>query len=221
MINKFQLIIEELQKDSFFKQFKYRKKDSAFFKKNNDGFMLIQFQHWSGYDLNRDTIALVLKPLYTKRFDVLHKWQDKFSFKSKADQNNNYSIIFSGQYFSNREEYFFLNDGSDLVFTADIMRKDIINNSIKFESEFSTLQSLCDFQIVPILEGRKELPNIGADWVFEYLILCSIIKPDNYSELKQKILIQVDKMNQRGEPNIIEYYSNLNNILLQIFKSHN
>ncbi len=83
MTNKFQIIKEELQKDSFFKQFMFRKKDSAFIKKEDYGFESIKFQHWDGYDLKRDSRALVLKPLYIKRFDVLHIWQDKYSFKSQ------------------------------------------------------------------------------------------------------------------------------------------
>ena len=146
----------------------------------------------------------------------MHIWQDKYSFKSKTDQNNNYSIILSGEDFDNEEEYFFLIDGSDLYSTVEIMKKDIIHNALKFASKFSTLQDLYNFQIMPILDGNKDLPNVGADWVFEYLKLCNIVSPENYELLKKYILNQVEVMNNRGEPNIIEYYPILNNILQEI-----
>jgi hypothetical protein len=96
------------------------------------------------------------------------------------------------------------------------MKNDIIHNALKFESKFSTLQDLYNFQIIPILNGKKDLPNVGADWVFETLKLCNIVSPENYEVLKECILKQVEVMNNRGEPNITEYYPILNNILQDI-----
>jgi hypothetical protein len=213
MTNKFQKIIEELQKSFFFQQFKFRKKDSAFLKKENYGFESIEFQHWDGYDLKRDSRALVLKPLYLKRFDVLHKWFEKYSFKTLADQRNNYSVIFSGETLGMPSEYFFLMDGSDFDQTLEIMKMDIIKNATSVFSKISTLEDLYKYQIIPILENNQSLPNVGADWAFEYLTLARIEGGQSYENLKSIVKKQVEILNDKGEPNIIEYYPKFDEII--------
>ncbi len=216
MPTKFNQIVEELQGDFFFNEFKFRKKNNMFIKKDNNGFEAIEIQHWDGYDLDRDSRALVIKPLYMKRFNVLHTWQDKFSFKSKTDQNNNYSIIFDGESFNKQEDYFFPADDSDFRQTLGVMKKDITNNASAFFDMFSSLKNLYNYLILPILDSKASLPDSGADWIFEYLILSKVVDPPRYSKLKSAILNQVEILNKRGEPNVTEYYPKLNDILLEI-----
>ncbi len=46
-----------------------------------------------------------------------------------------------------------------------------------------------------------------------------LVKPANYALLKNIILYQVEVLHKRlVEPNVAEYYSNLNNILFEIEK---
>lgn len=48
-----------------------------------------------------------------------------------------------------------------------------------------------DRRIVPILEGKQQLPDIGADWAFEYLTLARIISPKDYEIVKDIIIRQI------------------------------
>ena len=68
-------------------------------------------------------------------------------------------------------------------------------------------------EIQPILDGEVELPDVGANWVFIDLTLCKLVRPDNYRQLKKILLDRVEFMYNRGEPNIKEYYEQLDEIL--------
>jgi hypothetical protein len=68
-------------------------------------------------------------------------------------------------------------------------------------------------EIQPILDGEAELPDVGANWVFIDLTLCKLVGPDNYRQLKKILLDRVEFMYNRGEPNIKEYYEQLDEIL--------
>lgn len=50
-------IIEGIQQDPYFAEFKYRKKDYAFIKKDKIGFEKIVFFNHDDYDLKRDCLA--------------------------------------------------------------------------------------------------------------------------------------------------------------------
>lgn len=44
-------------------------------------------------------------------------------------------------------------------------------------SHYANLQNMYEYRIVPILESKQQLPDVGADWAFEYLTLTRIISP--------------------------------------------
>lgn len=209
-------IVENLSLIPYFKEYKYRKKDCSFINRTSDGFDAIELQYWDGFDLKRDSRALVVKPLYLKRFDVLHKWFEKYSFKSLTDQRNSYSVGFDGEMIGGNSEFYFqldrLNYDKDFIKFKD----EVIANSQSVFTKYATPKDLYSYEIFPILQGNRDLPDVGADWVFEYLKLCKLIDPMNYNKLKDLILKQVEVMYKRGEPNILEYYSNLTHILLVI-----
>ncbi|WP_394676011.1 hypothetical protein [uncultured Sphingobacterium sp.] len=209
-------IVNDLCKEPYFSAFKYRKRDSSFVRKTIEGFDAIELQFWDGYDLKRDCRSLVIKPLYMKRFNVLHRWFEAYSFKSLSDQRDNYSIGFDGGMIDGTLQFYFRLDGLDFDRDFCFFRDEVIIESKEVFENFNSLNKLYDFQIKPILEEEKELPNVGADWVFLYLKLSSIVCPEKYDELKSRILIQVEIMNNRGEPNIIEYYNDLKQILTNI-----
>ena len=80
-------------------------------------------------------------------------------------------------------------------------------------SEYSSLDKLYNKTILPILNGDVSLPDVGADWIFIDLALCKIVNPSNFHKLKQIILSHVRKMYMCKEPNILDYYDNLEDIL--------
>ena len=63
-----------------------------------------------------------------------------------------------------------------------------------------------NLEIIPLLEGKKQLPDIGADWVFRNLTLTRIVSPNDYERVKELILAQVHF-------NIIEYMTRIDEII--------
>lgn len=60
-------------------------------------------------------------------------------------------------------------------------------------AEYSSLDKLYDRTILPILNGKANLPDVGADWIFIDLALCKLVNPTNFYKLKQIILSHVKK----------------------------
>lgn len=213
-------IIEGIQQDPYFAEFKYRKRDYTFIKKNPQGFEAIELQHHDDYDLKRDCLAKSVYPLYLRRFDILHQWFEKYSFKTLIDQRDSYSVIEAEPLHAdlNLSYYYFKYDGED--FEKDLKRlvDDAKERSQKFFIKYKTLEDMYHHKIIPILENKVELPDVGADWVFEYLKLCRIVAPENYPTLKEILLKQVEFMHGRGEPNIEIYYPKLEEILYDLEK---
>lgn len=199
-------VLEQLLTDKYFSEFQYRKRDCRLIRIDTQGFEAIEFQYWDGFDLLRDKRAMVVKPLYLKRFDVLHQWFEKFSFKTKSDQRDNYSIGFDGSMLEKQNEFYFLLDKDDRQKDIERLKKEIITNSTNIFNKFGNLKALYEYQINPILNHQMKLPDVGADWVFEYLTLSKIVQPGKYLNLKDIISKQVQLMNGKNEPNIIEYY---------------
>lgn len=213
-------ILSELQEDPYFREFKFRKSDTSFIKKTTSdlttGLNRLTLRYHESYDLERNCIALLIEPLYGVRFDVLHKWFEKYSFRTLADQRYSYSIGFEGGMLNRPSEFLFKWDYVDYERDFIKMKEELILTSRRVFQEFSTLSQLYDYQIQPVLDGHKKLPDVGAAWVFQYLKLCRLIHPDQYEKVKQVILQQVEVMNNRGEPNIIKYYANLDIILADL-----
>lgn len=209
----FDRIVQKLKTDTYFSAFSFRRRDDCLIKKTASGFEAIELQHWKGFDLSRNEVALVIKPLYLKRFDVLHRWFEKFSFKSILDQRANYSIGFDGKMLNKTEKFYFLIDGKDFENDFNIFKKEVINNSNFVFDEYSDIYHLYQYYIEPVLNKGAELPNVGADWVFEYLTITKLVKGEYYNLVKTLLKEQVNKLNDRGEPNIIEYYPKFNEIV--------
>ena len=80
-------------------------------------------------------------------------------------------------------------------------------------SAYTSLQNMYNLEIIPLLDGKKQLPDVGADWVFRNLTLTRIVSPHDYEKMKTLILSQVRFMAGRNEPNIIEYIPRLDEII--------
>lgn len=204
--NLFNEVLANLLSEQYFSVFTYRKRDCCLLKTNELGFEAIELQYWEGFDLTSGKKSLVIKPLYLKRFNVLHKWFEKFSFKSKVDQRDNYSIGFDGGMLKEQNLFYFALDKTDFQNETETFTNEIIRISTYVFNKFLTLEDLFEYQINPLLNHSAKLPDVGADWVFEFLTLCKIVEPLRYSILKEIILKQIELMYNRNEPNIIEYY---------------
>lgn len=214
MINPlFQEIIKKLLKNAFWKDFRFRKRDNTLINKNDLGFEMVELQSWDGFDLQRNKEALVVKPLYLKRFNILHKWFERYSFKSKTDQRDNYSIGFDNGQLIGKDQYHFLSDRSNFDLDFEIFEQEVMENAMTVFSKFEDVQDLYNYYIVPILKGNYKLPDVGADWVFEYLTITKIVDENEFEMVESVIKEHVDTMYDRGEPNIKAYYNKFDEII--------
>ena len=186
----FDKIIKDLLNLDFSSEYKFRKRDSSFLLKTKGGKQIIEMDHW----IDEATSSLVIYPIYGVRFDILSKWFEKFSVKNLQDQRDGASIDFSGEMLSIQDEFYFNLNGE------------------KYATDFNELQAKVQ-KCAEYVFSEYSSPDVGADWIFIDLALCKIVNPSNFHKLKQIILSHVRKMYMRKEPNILDYYDNLEDIL--------
>lgn len=201
-----------LLEDELFAKFKLRKNDASIVNKQPSGYEKVELQNWIDMNCSTGKKELVILPVYSKRFNVLHKWFEKFSVKTIADQRDSYSIGFEGLMLGRKNEYRFpISDNFSPE--RESFRSDVVTNAKYVFNKFTSLGDLYNYLVYPAITGEKVLPNVGADWVFEYLLVTKIVDEKNYDKVKKIILKRVEELNNRGEPNIELYYDNLGGIL--------
>ena len=201
----FNTIVERLKTESFLSGFKFRKRDSSFLKQDGDLRQSIELDHWSKYGL------LIIYPIYGVRFDILLKWFEIYSFKTLQDQRDIPSVGFTGNMIGKRDKFAITEDELERGYA--MLRDSLAECTDMVFLAYTSLQDMYNHEIIPLLEGRKELPDVGADWVFRNLTLTRIVSPDDYERVKELILAQVRFMAGRNEPNIIEYMPRLDEII--------
>ncbi len=204
----FDKIISDLKEDPFFAEFKFRKKNSIFYKESNGLKQFIELDHWQDFPPS----SLEIYPMYNVRFDILHKWFERFSVRSLQAQRNDDSIGFDGSMLSEQNTFLINPAGSNYTQELESLRISIKKNAEYVFSQFSSLENLYDALIEPILKDTKEFPTDGADWIFINLALCKLEAPENYEKYKNKLVRHVEYMYRKGEPNIELIYDKLNEI---------
>lgn len=158
MITGYDKIVNDLVQLDFFSGYKFRKRDYSLFFKTEGGKQFIELDHWRG----RDTSSLVIYPVYGVRFDILHKWFEKFSVKTLQDQRDRASISFSGSMLGLQDELNFDINGDGYL--NEFENVQIILKCAEYVfSEYSSLDKLYNKTILPVLDGETELPDVGAD----------------------------------------------------------
>lgn len=206
-------IVQRLLEDSFFCDYKFRKRDCVLRKSTELGCDIIELQFWKGFDLSRNQEALIVKPLYLKRFDVVHQWFEEFSFKSKQDQRDNYSIGFDGKMLGKKSEFCFLLNGKSFNSDFENLKKEIFSCANIVFSHFTAVEDLYEYYVDPIFNGKVKLPDVGADWIFEYLLITKLVNNDMFEPLLERLVLHARKMYEREEPNIMEYYPKFEEIV--------
>lgn len=212
-------VLNSLINEPVFKDFKIRKCDECLIQKTTDGFNKIEFDdHFQSIDLSNHKLALEIRPIFVRRFDVLSKWFEKYSFKELKIQRNN-GQIFNG---ISNEEFLFYNSGEYFDEQYNKLKSKVIEKAHEFFNEYATLEQLYQKEVYTILTEDKKIPTVGADWIFEYLKLTWIIDRENYNKVKDLILKQIEFMmfgRKYQEPNISKYYDRLDEIFADIEQS--
>ena len=212
-------ILNRLATEPELREFKVRKYDETLIKKIKDGVERINFDdHFQSVDLSNHELALEIRPIFVRRFDVLSKWFEKYSFKELKIQRNNVQI-FNG---ISNEEFLFYNSGEHFEEQYKKLRNKVIEKAQVFFYDYATLEQLYQKEVFTILTGDKKMRDVGADWIFEYLKLTWIVDRVNYNKLKALILKQIEFMmfgRKYKEPNIARYYDRLDEIFADIEQS--
>ena len=207
MTNKelFLTVVDRLKAELFLNGFKFRKRDYSFIQQEQGLRRHIELDHWT-----KDGV-LIVYPIYMVRFDILLKWFEPYNVKSRQARQDNLSVGFTGNMLGRQDKFMISEanlerDYSKLCGTlADC-------SGIVFQS-YTSLRDMFDREIIPRLEGKRALPDVGADWAFKYLTLTRIVSPEDYPAVKELVLAQVQKMANRHEPNVIDYFSRLDEII--------
>lgn len=206
-------MLEVIASDDYFKGYQIRKSDNSIIYKTANGYKRVRLWYYNTFDLERNDLALEIQPYYEVRFNVLHKWFEKYSKRELKYQRDDDSIRFWGEKLGLVDSYFFLENRNHYEEDVNRMKVDVINNAKDLLEKFSSLEYCYHYLVVDEMKGNHPLPNIGIEWFFERLILTRLIAPQNYYTVKMFFLQKIDKMVGWKEPNVMMYYDDLPNIL--------
>ena len=209
----FDTIISDIKNDSFFTEYKYKKSENMLYHREGNSTLFVELDHWQDY------AECIIYIIYGRRFDILTKWFEKFSFKSLRDQRNNPDVMCDNTYFGQEEYIYFDYRFSDYKVKMGKMLPMIKENLTSFARKYSTMEDYYKEDVLPIITNERELPDVGADWIFIYLTLGYLVDRENYNILKKIILERVEWMHSRGEPNIEHYYSKMEEIITYMEKN--
>ena len=211
-------MLERLKSENLFSDFKLRKSSCSLIQRTKWGYRRVDFDYYNGFDKERKNLALVVRPLYWVRFECLHKWFEKFSFRSLSDQRDTGSVCFC-ETMLGKSKYFygflFLENRKGYEQDYEIMKADILEHASYVFNNFQTINDLYDYKVDSVLKGEKEFPRAGADWIFEDLLMTRIVNPGKYDKVKKLILEHADKLRFREhpEPNVLMYYDKIPEII--------
>jgi hypothetical protein len=204
----FDEIISSILSSDVFYQYKYRKSSAILYHQNDDVRNLIILEHWREKWGN----ALVISPIYGVRFEILHKWSERFTVLPLRDLRWEPSFKCSGTIISEPTEFLFEKDWSNFDTTIRTLLDSMIKCSDYVFKTYSTLYALYDSILQPFISETKNLYDVGAEWIFDYMSLCFLVAPEHYKEFKKKILNHIEWMHGRHEPNVARYYGRYDEI---------
>jgi hypothetical protein len=209
MTKLFDVIISDIMRIEQFASYKFRKRDSMLIHKKDGMRQSIELDHW----IDDSSSSLVIYPIYGVRFEILHKWFEKFSVNTLQDQRDRASISFSGDMLCQQEEFYFKLEKGHYKDDFYKLQTQLLKCSEYVFSTYSSLEKLYANVIEPIFNKNAQLLDVGADWIFFDLALCKLIQPEKYDQLKQILVEHMKFLYKRGEPNVLDYYDQLEDIL--------
>ncbi len=197
-----------LSTEEFFRDFKFQKSNRFFISKNGGFRKDVRLPCAHYYDV------IHLHPTYCVKFDVLLNWFKKYNFRTTQDQRDDYSFGFTSSMLGKKSsDYEFSLDGKDFDSKFEFFKKELFECSNWVFTNYATLDLAYQHEIIPLLNGDKEMPDGGIEWAFRDLTLCRIVSPQNYGAFKKMILERIEFLHGRNEPNLAHYYDKLDEII--------
>jgi|GEM_PF-5199287 len=211
-----EILKTRLPLEEIFRDYQWNSGLSALLHKEKDGFRKIAFQIHNTADLDRQISAVEVLVLYQRRFDLLHNWFDKFSFRKKNDLKYTSSIVFDGRDMELENSFFFAEDGSDFEERYQTLRNTLVAGSERFLKQFQSLEDVYRHEVAPMFEMDYRLPLTGSEWLFRALLMTHLFNPAAFPAFKNRLEAHAKLMNDQGEPNMIEYYPRFDEIMEEL-----
>ncbi len=206
-------ILEVIASDVYFKNFKIRKSDNGIICKTDYGYKGVFFSYYNSYDLSRNDLALEITPSYRIRFNVLHKWFEKYSKRPLVFQRDDRSIGFVGRMIGTKENFYFLENRKGYDKDLHELYDEVVKNAKQIFTKYETLDCYYNYYVHEVIKGERKFHFSGFEWVIEFLIATKIVAPAHYDSVKKFVLEKVELNHSLNEPNIALYYSDLPVIL--------
>ncbi|MDE6646546.1 MAG: hypothetical protein K2K03_01720 [Prevotella sp.] len=203
----FETLVSDIMADPFFSDYKFKKSDNMLYRCDGGSRICIKLPHWRDYGECR------IRVLYGRRFEILTRWFEKFSCLTLRDQRSNDNVIHGNTYYGLDDDIYFDYNFSDYDQKVRKFIPMLKENLTRFLKKYSTLEDFYNVDVLPVITNNKELPDVGANWIFIYLTLGFLVDKDNYPTLKKKILERVEWMHGRNEPNVAHYYDRMDEII--------
>ena len=177
--------------------------------RNDDGFVCAELDHWRDYEDE----SCVIRPIYGRHFDILAKWFEKYDVIPLNFQRSSLQIMRYNKGSEEDQEITFKYNFSDYEEKFLQLCSTLKENLSDMCEEYATLNDFYSKIVVPQIKGEEELPEAGANWIFEYLTLGYLVDRDNYPTLKKKVLERAEWLLHHHELNVAEYYDRMDEII--------
>lgn len=218
------IIVERLKSEDFLNDFEYHISSKAFVYKTPGEKLIVELDPYTtdyliSCDGDKPTVkdihkSIVIRPCVGKRFEIVHKWFEIFTFHySVRDQRSWDSIGFSGRMLGFEQENFFYLDLSNFEEQYKKVVYVIKYMCSFMNTNFRTLEQLYKYTVKRVIDGKESFPKSGDVWIYDYLAITRVVAPKNYNLVKKRVLEHVEQMNYSHEPNIEICYPHLNEII--------
>ncbi len=203
----FERIINDLSQEAFFKDFKYRKRDSTFIQRFEGGWRSVELRH-----ITEGRLCSIY-PGFDVRFDIALKWFEKFSFRTLSDQRDSGTVAFDGVMLGYPSCFDIPTDGLDYDEQYTALRDMIIKCATYTFNTYKSIRDVYYNIVIPQVKGDKEMPSTAAEWFFRQLIISKIVDPKHFCNILDVYLKHAAWMMSRNEPNMASYYNRMDEIL--------
>lgn len=210
MIVNYDRVMRDLKNLPFLQEFKYRKSSPRrFYIKDKERILYVEFT------CNNYGGILFLEPSYGVRYNILHKWFEKFCKKNLSSQRSTYSYAFTGHMIDDSQKgfYYFDCDGNNYDDEFRKLSRDMHVDIQYLLTHYSTLDKCYETEILPCLKKEMELPDAGVDWIFKDMALCKLISPKDFASFKGLVMSRLEWLRSRDEPNVMLYGNEIEDII--------
>ena len=197
--------------EPLFEGFAVRKSDCCLIQKNALGYRKVVFDRYVSFD--RNELALEITPTYAVRYNILHKWIEKYSVRTLKDQRGDGSVSFTGDMLGRTECFYFPLSGKDFYKDSQLLKREVFRNAEYVFSQFGTLKKFYENHVQLHIANKCKFFSQDIDWGIEMLIATRLIAPEDYEKNKQVIMNRFEEINALKDPNIEFYYDRLPEII--------